>query len=128
MKRGRYEFNQLSLEDATVPKNPFCDEEVMKAIFMMVGDKALGHESNLLKGEIMEMMSDFGSIGGDIGCANSIFFTLLTKKCGAIDISDFCPISLLDGVYQIVAKCLVERLKLAKWGVQDCYQVSIGKA
>jgi hypothetical protein len=36
---------------------------------------------------------------------------LFQKKLGALDIKDFCPISLVGGVYKIVVKVLANRLK-----------------
>jgi hypothetical protein len=40
------------------------------------------------------------------------FISLYLKKLGAVDIKEFQPISLVGGVYKIVAKVLVNRLKL----------------
>ena len=59
----------------------------------------------------MAIMNDFHKNGGDIGFVNSTFIMLIPKKGGVVDITDFQPISLLNGVYKIVAKCLAERLQ-----------------
>lgn len=42
---------------------------------------------------------------------NATFVALIPKKAGSIELGDFRPISLITGVYKIIAKVLVERLK-----------------
>jgi len=43
--------------------------------------------------------------------ASMLLFSLIPKKAGAVEIKDFCPISLVGGVYKIFSKVLVNRLK-----------------
>lgn len=43
---------------------------------------------------------------------NATFIVLIPKSSGAIELKDFCPISLIGGVYKILAKVLAIRLKL----------------
>lgn len=42
---------------------------------------------------------------------NATFLALIPKKFGAIDRKDFQPISLVSGVYKIIAKVLPNRLR-----------------
>ena len=42
---------------------------------------------------------------------NATFITLIPKKNKAIEVKDFHPISLVGGVYNIIAKVLVNRLR-----------------
>lgn len=44
---------------------------------------------------------------------NATFIALIPKKTRAIDLKDFHPISLVSGVYKIIAKVLANRLKRA---------------
>lgn len=40
---------------------------------------------------------------------NATFIALVPKKAGAMELTDFRPISLIGGVYKIIAKMLAER-------------------
>ena len=57
---------------------------------------------------------------------NATFITLILKKLGASDLKDFCPISLVSGVYKIITKVLANRMRatfitliLKKLGASD---------
>lgn len=41
---------------------------------------------------------------------NDIFVALIPKKYGAEELNDFRPISLIGGVYKIIAKLIIERV------------------
>jgi hypothetical protein len=43
---------------------------------------------------------------------NATFIALIPKKSGVVDIMDFRPISLVGGVYKIIAKVIANRLKI----------------
>ena len=43
---------------------------------------------------------------------NALFLTLIPKKCNAINIKDFCPISLVGSVYELLSKVLANRLRV----------------
>ena len=43
---------------------------------------------------------------------NISFLTLIPKKCNAINIKDFCPISLVGSVYKLLSKVLANRLRV----------------
>jgi hypothetical protein len=42
---------------------------------------------------------------------NATLVSLIPKKAGAVDTKDFRPIGLVGGVYKIISKVLVNRLK-----------------
>ena len=43
---------------------------------------------------------------------NATFISLIHKNSDAIEVRDFRPISLIGGVYKIIAKVLANRLKM----------------
>ena len=43
---------------------------------------------------------------------NATFIFLIPKKSDAVEVRDFWPISLIGGVYKIIAKVLANRLKI----------------
>lgn len=42
---------------------------------------------------------------------NATYVALIPKRAGAVELRDFRPISLISGVYKMIAKVLAERLK-----------------
>jgi hypothetical protein len=42
---------------------------------------------------------------------NATFITLIPKKVGVVKVKGFHPISLVSGIYKIIAKVLANRLK-----------------
>lgn len=42
--------------------------------------------------------------------SSTTFITLILKKFGAINVKDFCPITLVSGVYKIIANVVANRL------------------
>lgn len=47
------------------------------------------------------------------------FVALIPKKAEAEELNDYKPISLIEVVYQIIAKLLTERLKKVIYGLVD---------
>ena len=45
-------------------------------------------------------------------CLNATFIALIPKKAAAVEVKDFRPISLVGGVYKILAKVLAIRLRM----------------
>jgi hypothetical protein len=68
-----------------------------------------------VKGDIMVVFADFQSHGKFVKSINSTFILLIPKFHGAKEIKDFRPISLVGGVYKIIAKVLANRMR----GVMD---------
>ena len=54
----------------------------------------------------MEMFKDFHEQSSFLKSLNTIFLVLLPKKGGAEDLGDFRPISLLGGLYKLLANRL----------------------
>ncbi|XP_059277663.1 uncharacterized protein LOC132031768 [Lycium ferocissimum] len=58
---------------------------------------------------------------------NATFVALIPKKARAIELNDFRPISLIGGVYKIIAKLLAERLKKVIHKLVDRQQMAFIK-
>ena len=69
--------------------------------------KAVG---TLLK-KIIDMFKEFHENSSFLKSLNNTFLVLIPKKSGAEDLGDFRPISLLGGLYKLLAKMLANRLK-----------------
>jgi tripartite-type tricarboxylate transporter receptor subunit TctC len=59
----------------------------------------------------MEVFQDFHTHSKFVKSINATFLALIPKKFGAVDLKDFRPISLVSGVYKIIAKVLANRLR-----------------
>lgn len=57
------------------------------------------------------MFSEFASHGKFVHNLNASFIVLIPKMPGAVKLKDFHPISLVGGIYKILAKVLAYRLK-----------------
>lgn len=62
----------------------------------------------VLKGDIINTMSQFHSNQSFEKSFNATFIALIPKKIGASELKDYRPISLIGGVYKIIAKILAE--------------------
>ena len=61
---------------------------------------------------MLAVFPDFHDYGSFVRSINAIFLCLIPKKPGAVECKDFRPISLITGVYKIIAKVLANRLKV----------------
>ena len=87
----------------------------------MNGDKAPGPEGftiafwqscwEFVKKEILEMFKEFHEQSSFLKSLSNTFLVLIPKKGGAVDLGDFRPISLLGGLYKLLAKVLANKLK-----------------
>ncbi|RVW56146.1 hypothetical protein CK203_080827 [Vitis vinifera] len=110
-------------------RDQFSENEIHSALMEMNGDKALGLDGftmafwqscwEFVKVEILEMFKEFHEQSSFLKSLNNTFLVLIPKKGGAVDLGDFRPISLLGGLYKLLAKVLANRLKrvLSKVGV-----------
>ena len=57
------------------------------------------------------MFKEFHEHNSFVKSLNNTFLVLIPKKSGAKDLGDFRPISLLGGLYKLLAKVLANRLK-----------------
>lgn len=59
----------------------------------------------------MGMVNHFPELGTFTRSLNATFLTLIPKKSKAVEVRDFKPISLVEGMDKIIAKILANRLR-----------------
>ncbi|RVW21265.1 LINE-1 reverse transcriptase-like [Vitis vinifera] len=120
-------LNRISQQEADILELPFMEEEVHSALRDMNGDKAPGPDGftgafwqfcwEFVKEEVMEMFKEFHEHKTFLKSLNATFLVLIPKKGGAEELGDFRPISLLGGLYKLLAKVLTNRIKNVIGGV-----------
>jgi hypothetical protein len=65
----------------------------------------------VVKEDFMAVFAEFHDGGKFVKCINSTFISLIPKTHGAKEIKDFRPISLVGGIYKIIAKVLANRMR-----------------
>ena len=96
--------------------------EVRKVVLKMNGNKALGLDGfsmaffqvcwDVLRVDIMKVFGEFHVGGMFEKSLNATFISLIPNIPGAMELKDFHPISLVGGIYKIIAKVLANRLKM----------------
>jgi hypothetical protein len=67
---------------------------------------------DVVREDIMKVFSAFHAEGMFEKGLNAKFISLIPKIPGAINLEDFHPISLVGGIYKVLAKVLLNRLKV----------------
>ena len=112
------QFSAISDEDAMWLERTFDENEIV--------DVVKGFNEDKLRGQMVSLWPFFSSVGALFEvrwwlCVrnshfkrslNATFVTLIPKKHGADEIKNFRPISLVGGMYKIIAKMLVIRLSV----------------
>ena len=108
------------------------EEEVHSALMDMNGDKAPGPDGftmafwqfcwEFVKEEVLEMFKEFHEQNVFLKSLNTMFLVLIPTKGGAEELGDFRPISLLGGLYKLLAKVLANRIKNVIGRVVSSYQ------
>ncbi|KAL6339823.1 hypothetical protein AAG906_034911 [Vitis piasezkii] len=110
-------LSHLSSQEAGNLELPFSEDEIHSALLEMDGDKAPGPDGftvafwqecwDFVKEEILELFKEFYDQRSFVKSLNTTFLVLIPKKGGAEDMGDFRPISLLGGLYKLLAKVVV---------------------
>ena len=114
-------LNRLNSYETEVLELLFTEEEIHSILMEMNGDKAPGPDGftvafwqtcwEFVKEEIVDLFKEFYDQRSFAKSLNTTFLVLIPKKGGAEDLGDFRPISLLGGLYKLLAKVLANRLK-----------------
>jgi hypothetical protein len=100
-------FDSINDEEASLIERLLEESEVLEVVKGMNNEKAtipVGCDPSYLG-----VLHGFHARSKFEKSLNATFIPLILKKFGAIDVQDFCPISLVSGVYKIIAKVLANR-------------------
>ena len=99
----------------------FEKEEILQVVKDLQSDKSTRPDGftmaffqkcwRVIEHDIMGFFDEFFEKGTFAYSLNATFVTLIPKKQNALNIWDFCPISLIGSVYKILAKVLANRLR-----------------
>ena len=114
------DVNMINGEEQVWLQRTFEEEEILECIRMCTKEKAPGPDGfpmiffetfwEVLK-DIINTLTQFHLDQNFEKSFNATFIALITKKVGASKLKDYRPISLIGGVYKIIDKLLVEKLK-----------------
>ena len=107
-------------ENAYWLERPFEEVKIFDVVQSFHGDKSPGPNGfpmaflqaccGIVKPDLMAIFHHFFANGQFEKSLNATFITLIPKKHAASEIGDCRPISLVGGVYKIIAKVLANRL------------------
>ncbi|XP_065622929.1 uncharacterized protein LOC136064739 [Quercus suber] len=116
------EFANLDKIDWLSLEMEFEKEEIIAALQEAKGDKAPSPDGFtmtffqkcwcVLERDILAFFADFHKDCIFEKSLNATFLCLIPKKTNAVNIRDFCPISLVDSLYTLLSKVLTHRLRL----------------
>lgn len=128
---------RLQEEDNSLLQAPFEQQEILNSINSCAEDKAPGpdgftmafyrHCWDIIKVDLTEAIQHFHKSENFERSINATFIALIPKKAGVMELSDFRPISLIGGVYKIIAKMLAERMKRVIHKLVDRQQMAFIK-
>ena len=115
------DFDHLGDEDATKLEVAFSEEEVFLALCKLNGDKAprsngftitfWQYSWDFVKEEVLGFFREFHEQGKFVRSLNTTFLVLIPKKGDANDLRDYRSISMVGGLYKLLAKVQANRLK-----------------
>ncbi|XP_050211912.1 uncharacterized protein LOC126662068 [Mercurialis annua] len=114
------DIRQLSDVQAADLCNSFSEEEIFSTLSGCDENKAPGPNGfnyffykrawPILKQDLMDLFGTFHSSSTFPAGLNTAFLVLIPKLAGASDVTDFRPISLINGIFKLLSKALSNRL------------------
>ena len=111
----------LGVEDVDIMEDRFSEEEVFASISSLNGEKTPGPDGFLIafwsfswefvKVEVMDFFEFFEKKKKFARSLKATFLVMIPKTGNVEDTKDYRPISLLGGLYKILAKVLANRLR-----------------
>ena len=116
-------FSRIFEDKAGWLEWPFEEAEIFGVVMGFNGDKAPGPNAfpmvffqicwAIIKIDLLEVVQYFFFYNAQFEKSlNDTFIFLIPKKSDVVEVRDFRPISLIGGVYIIIAKVLANRLKM----------------
>ena len=115
------DFACIEEEERQFLEKKFMKEEVIQVLREMEGDKAPGPDGftmaffqkcwSVVEKDVMDVFDYFHRHSMFERYTNASFLTLIPKKCNAVNIKDFRPISLVGSVYKLLSKVLANKLR-----------------
>ncbi|WMV54824.1 hypothetical protein MTR67_048209 [Solanum verrucosum] len=128
---------RISQEEQEWMQRPFSEEEVVHILELFDGDKAHGPDGftmcffkecwEIIKDDVMQTIHNFHQNEVFERSLNATFVALIPKKYGAEELKDFRPISLIGGMYKIIAKLITERMKIVMGRLINEHQMAFLK-
>ena len=114
-------FACIEEEERQSLEKEFTMEEVIQVLKEMEGEKASGLDGftmaffqkcwSVVEKDVMDVFDYFHRHFVFERSMNASFLTLIPKKCNAVNIKDFRPISLVGSVYKLLSKVLANKLR-----------------
>ena len=114
-------LNRIESEEAASLEENFSEDEIWTAISGLNGDKAPGPDGfplafwsfcwDFVKPEVIGFFKEFHDNARFVKNLNTTFLVLIPKKQSVANFKDLRPISLVGGLYKILAKVLANRIK-----------------
>jgi len=124
-------FKCLSKESSEWLEQEITMEEVKRSVWGCDGSKCPGPDGfnfkfyrltwDFIAQDILDVVLSFFRTGRLPKGINTTYVTLLSKTVEPIEFKDFRPISMIHGIYKIIAKVLASRLKTV---MQDIIRIN----
>ena len=115
------EFARIEEAEWLELERDFSKEEVVKVLYEMEGDKALGLNGfimaffqkcwSVVEIDVMAFFDHFHRSSEFEQSLNASFLSLIPKKNNALNIKNFRPINLVGSVYKLLSKVLANKLR-----------------